>query len=212
MPKKQIEKKSKARDSSAKKDEILNVAAELFLKLGYEGASVNEMARCSGISKETIYRHFKSKRNLFAEVVDKELNHYRSHLDYVLGLGRDADIKEALKLYGKALLKILLDKRTLALRGLIFLESGAQPELGKLYYNLGPNRGYKALEQYFAMKLQSGLKSRFDARKLSRYFAALIIYNLVLEYQCGINRKISEKQLDSHVEEVVDDFLSIYCE
>ena len=210
MQKKQSKPKPSRESSSTKKDEILDVAAGLFLKFGYKGTSVNEMARCSGISKETIYRHFKSKRKLFSEVVDKELQHYRGGPDYVIDPDDHADTKNALKQYGKMLLKILLEQRTLALRGLIFLESGVHPELGELYYKLGPLRGYQVLEKYFDNKLKNGMKSRFDAGKLSRYFASLILYNVMLEYQCGIKREISDKELDDYVNEVVDDFIGLY--
>src|SRR5690606_10698485 len=46
----------------AKEQEVLDVATEYFLKHGYQGASINEMARQSGISKESIYRYFSSKK------------------------------------------------------------------------------------------------------------------------------------------------------
>lgn len=210
MESKQLKPKSGGKKPNAKKDEILNVAAGLFLKFGYKGTSVNEMARCSGISKETIYRHFKSKRKLFSEVLDKELQHYQGEPGYVIDPGEHADTRKALKQYGKMLLNILLEKRTLGLRGLIFLESAVHPELGTLYYDLGPRRGYQVLEEYFDMRLKHGMKSRFDARKLSRYFAALVLYNVMLEYQCGVKRTISEQELDGHVDEVVDDFISLY--
>ena len=61
------------RVSSTKREAILEIASELFLSLGYKGASVNEMSRRSGISKETFYRYFKSKQELFVAVLDKEL-------------------------------------------------------------------------------------------------------------------------------------------
>lgn len=210
MPKKQNKQRPGEEGSSAKRDEILDVATGLFLKYGYKGTSVNEMARCSGISKETIYRHFKNKRRLFSEALDKELKHYQGEPGYVIDPGDQADTKKTLKQYGTMLLKILLERRTLALRGLIFLESGIYPELGKLYYDLGPQRGYQVLEEYFDKKLKNGMKSRFNADKLSRYFSSLILYNVMLEYQCGIKRKISDKELEGYVGEVVDDFIDLY--
>ncbi len=49
----------------AKEQEVLDVATEYFLQHGYRGASINAMARSSGISKESIYRYFSSKQQLF---------------------------------------------------------------------------------------------------------------------------------------------------
>ena len=39
-----------------KEQEVLDVATDYFLAHGYQGASINAMARSSGISKESIYR------------------------------------------------------------------------------------------------------------------------------------------------------------
>ena len=46
----------------AKEQEVLDVATAYFLEHGYQGASINAMARSSGISKESIYRYFKIGR------------------------------------------------------------------------------------------------------------------------------------------------------
>ena len=63
----------------AKEQEVLDVAAAYFLEHGYQGASINAMARSSGISKESIYRYFSSKKQLFEAVIGRELVEYRRH-------------------------------------------------------------------------------------------------------------------------------------
>src|SRR5688572_11569869 len=82
----------------AKEQEVLDVATEYFLQHGYRGASINAMARSSGISKESIYRYFSSKQQLFEAVIGRELIEYRRslhHLDVTL---RSADLRSALKI------------------------------------------------------------------------------------------------------------------
>ena len=76
-----------AQKPKAKEQEVLDVATEYFLKHGYQGASINAMARSSGISKESIYRYFSSKKQLFEAVIGRELMEYRSNLHR---LDRDA--------------------------------------------------------------------------------------------------------------------------
>ena len=51
------------------KESIVRTALELFLKNGYERTSLNQLAREVGITKPAIYHYFKSKDELFHEVV-----------------------------------------------------------------------------------------------------------------------------------------------
>ena len=62
----------------AKEQEVLDVATDYFLAHGYQGASINAMARSSGISKESIYRYFSSKKQLFEAVIGRELAEYQA--------------------------------------------------------------------------------------------------------------------------------------
>src|SRR3954465_270502 len=67
----------------AKEQEVLDVATDYFLAHGYQGASINAMARSSGISKESIYRYFSSKKQLFEAVIGRELVEYRNILTHL---------------------------------------------------------------------------------------------------------------------------------
>ena len=198
--------------NNSKKDEILNVASELFLSQGYKGASVNEMSRRSGISKETFYRYFKSKQALFVAVLDKELQNYLQGLEWLDSLGEDEDMCKTLFYIGTMLLKTVLADRTMALRYLIFHETVARPEIGQVYYAHGPLVAYNALESYFNRQKKKGAVSRFDARTLGIYFTALILHKPVLEFQCGVIKKVKKEELDKYVKNVVKDFLSVYFE
>ena len=62
--------------SADKREEVLDIASENFLSKGFDGTSINVMAREAGISKESIYRYFGSKEDLFMAVVERELSFY----------------------------------------------------------------------------------------------------------------------------------------
>lgn len=49
-------------------EQLLNVAARMFGERGFDGVSVREIARESGVSMAAIYHHFRNKEGLFAEV------------------------------------------------------------------------------------------------------------------------------------------------
>ena len=54
-----------------RKEEILIVALHLFARDGYEAVSVSQIARALGITKGALYRHFKSKRDIFDCIVQR---------------------------------------------------------------------------------------------------------------------------------------------
>ncbi len=56
-----------------KKQELLNIAAKHFAKRGYEGISLDEIAKEAGITKPAIYYHFKNKDALYQEVLLQRL-------------------------------------------------------------------------------------------------------------------------------------------
>ncbi|GAA1843041.1 TetR/AcrR family transcriptional regulator [Asanoa iriomotensis] len=59
------------RDSAASRRAILDAAADLFCRSGYDGAGTRDIARAAGVDARLITRYFGSKEQLFAEVVDE---------------------------------------------------------------------------------------------------------------------------------------------
>ena len=53
-----------ANQSQKKFDRLMEKSKELFWKYGYNGVSVDQIAKEAGISKMTIYKHFSSKEDL----------------------------------------------------------------------------------------------------------------------------------------------------
>jgi TetR/AcrR family transcriptional regulator of autoinduction and epiphytic fitness len=61
------------RDTSRKREAILDAAAQVFAAEGFDTASMDYIAEVSGASKRTVYNHFASKEVLFHGVVDRFL-------------------------------------------------------------------------------------------------------------------------------------------
>ncbi len=51
--------------------QLLQVAADVFARRGYRGASTAELAAMAGVTEPILYRHFESKRDLFVAVIDE---------------------------------------------------------------------------------------------------------------------------------------------
>jgi DNA-binding transcriptional regulator YbjK len=56
-------------------DQVIEGAKAVFLREGFEGASVDEIARDAGVSKATLYSYFPDKQHLFLAVLETECAH-----------------------------------------------------------------------------------------------------------------------------------------
>ena len=61
-----------AEEDSSKRRQILDGARKVFMDLGFDGASMNEIARAAGVSKGTLYVYFADKSRLFEAMVEEE--------------------------------------------------------------------------------------------------------------------------------------------
>ena len=55
-----------------RRNQLVEVAKGVFAELGYDGASVEEIASRAGVSKPIVYEHFGGKEGVYAVVVDRE--------------------------------------------------------------------------------------------------------------------------------------------
>jgi AcrR family transcriptional regulator len=190
-----------------KEQEVLDVATAYFLKHGYQGASINAMARSSGISKESIYRYFSSKKQLFEAVIGRELIEYRNVMNRLDITLKTMDLRTALITIAETVLGAITTDRTLALRRLIFEEARHSPDVGQHYYEIGPEQAYRVLENVFTSRQA---ESDFDAADLSRHFMALISWRIMLERECAVSGALTKAEIRSWSEGIVDDFTKAF--
>lgn len=195
------------RRGNNKREEVLEVAARCFLESGYDGASINAMSRESGISKESIYRYFSSKKELFEAVIDRELTEYQRQLDRIDTIHATMQLREALVVVAETGLTVLTSERTLALRRLVFDEAVRSPELGRHYYSIGPGRAYTTLRKLFA---KHAADSGFDADSLSRYFIAMSSLSIMVDRQCRVAEQPSREEVGRLASTIVDDFIAAF--
>jgi AcrR family transcriptional regulator len=191
----------------AKEQEVLDVATEYFLQHGYRGASINAMARSSGISKESIYRYFSSKQQLFEAVIGRELIEYRRSLHRLDASLRSLELRAALITVAETILGIITTDRTMALRRLIFEEATRSPEVGQHYYKIGPGQAYTVLENVLETHAHH---SDFDIPTLARHFTGLLSWRVTLERQCAVRAEPNAQEIAEIAATLVDDFMKAF--
>ena len=86
-------------------DAILAAACQVFLAQGYQ-ASTAEIARCAGVSEGSLFKHFKTKTDLFLAAMDVQSREQEVQARLMAGVGQAA-LRPTLESYGRHLLKHL---------------------------------------------------------------------------------------------------------
>ena len=86
-----------ARDVLLREQRLLDVATELFLECGFKRASMDEIARRAGASKQTLYARYPSKSALFEAIVERKS---RQIFEAIGPLSDDAPVRETLIRFG----------------------------------------------------------------------------------------------------------------
>lgn len=196
-----------------KKEEVLEIASNCFLTNGFDGTSINVMARDAGISKESIYRYFGSKEDLFEAVIERELKVYQRGMEDTAADYREQTLEEALFHVAETTLKLLTHERAQALRRLVFHMAAAGSKVGRHYYQVGPRIAYQNLQRIFEHHLtdESGeWRAPLGPEKLSLYFMGMVLHPISLERECGVLGELSTRELRRRCREIVGDFIAAF--
>ena len=61
------------KEATERKNEILDAAAVLFMKKGFDNTSTNDILEAVGIARGTLYHHFKSKEEVMDALIDRQM-------------------------------------------------------------------------------------------------------------------------------------------
>lgn len=158
-----------------RRGQILDTATDMFLALGYEGVSVDEIIRTVGGSKTNLYRHFGGKEGLFSAVVVQACDTF---------IGSLATIEvthlapaDGLRLLGRTLLRILLVERHVAFQRLVLAESGRFPAMARLWFESGPERSRSVIAAFLRAKQAEGVLRPGDPDEIAILYHDMIVTN-----------------------------------
>jgi TetR/AcrR family transcriptional regulator, mexJK operon transcriptional repressor len=195
-----------------KRQAILEAAATLFLRNGYLGTSMDEVAALAGVSKQTVYKHFADKQRLFATVVASTIDEVSEPvLDEVGGLGGSDDVETDLRDLARRLLVAVLQPRLLALRRLVIGEVVRFPEAGRTFYERGSERTVAALTAAFETLARRGLLQLEEPALAAAHFNWLVMSApLNAAMLLGHDEPPAGTELTRHADRGVRVFLAAY--
>ena len=156
---------------------IREAATELFLRNGYLGTSMDEIAAQAGVSKQTVYTHFADKERLFTELVLGNTDRADEFVAVMTDLlDRSDDLERDLRDLGRRYVRSVVQPQVLRLRRLVIGEAGRFPDLARTYYERVPERVIATLASCLARLAGRGLLRVDDPPLAARHLVALILW------------------------------------
>jgi TetR/AcrR family transcriptional regulator, mexJK operon transcriptional repressor len=162
-----------------KRAQIRAAARHLFLQHGFQATSTDAIAAAASISKETLYRYYPKKEDLFVDVL-RSLTIER--LFWVQLMERSTEpkntpeLRELLRTTAQGLLETLLQPEYLALLRLIVAESPRFPELGVLFRQTVPAQGFTFFLTLVSTGQRNGVvRAHIDPPTVARMFLGTLL-------------------------------------
>lgn len=192
-----------------RRDHILEVAGKSFMENGYAGTTMSAIASTLGGSKGTLWSYFPSKDVLFDAFLDRATQQFRAELQLKL---READtLERALGRLGEILIAKLTSPDTIALLRLVIGEAGRFPEVGRIYYERGPQPMLELVSGLLQHAMDRGLLRRDDPRHAAQYLVALYSAAFNLTLQIGVRNWPTAAEIRTEAHNAVTLFLRAYA-
>jgi AcrR family transcriptional regulator len=181
---------------------LQKVAANLFLKHGYDGVTIDRIVEMAGGSKSTVYSEFGGKCGLFIKSIEalcRESNESLAQIDYD-GL----DLEQSLKKLAFHILKLITSKRSVELHRLAIAEAAECPEVGEAWYTHGPARTASFI---MAVLERHRSELRYTTACLERIAVMLhdsLTGDILSRHLAGISKQESDADLQRAAKTVVE--------
>jgi TetR/AcrR family transcriptional repressor of mexJK operon len=200
--------------SARQRQAIVAAARDVFLRHGFVGATMDQVAAGASVSKQTLYKQFTDKQNLFAEVV---LETILTDLFERLSTAADtlesaADVREGLRALADGYLHGLLQPEVIRLRRLVIGEADRFPDVGRAWFDQGFERTLVLLGESLQRLAERGdLRPLDDPTMAAYHFAGLVMYQPMNQALfAGTEPRRTEAELRRIAEAAVDVFLAAY--
>ena len=188
------------------RQQILEAAGELFLRDGYANTSIDAVIERVGGSKRAIYSHFGGKDDLLAAMltgISEEVLRTLPDAGDVIG----DDVRASLIQFAGAVMRALMDPRTVALYRLVIAEGARRPELAGIFLRSGPRRAVTGLAQLLSRHAEAGSLAIGNPTATAEHFIGMLRDDTYLEVLLGVRPPLSERAWKPRVIRAVDIFL-----
>ena len=194
-------------EDSSKRRQILDGARKVFMDLGFDGASMGEIARAAAVSKGTLYVYFADKTALFEAILEQEAFHYGQ---VVFNFDPARDVETTLKDFGQAYIHLLCRPGGGSAIRTVMAIAERMPDVGRRYYLRVLDKTINRLADYLKAHVASGDLKIDDCDLAASQFMELSKASLFLPFVFQAAPPPSEERMAEVVDSATQMFLAAY--
>lgn len=207
-----LDQRSSRHGRAPKRAQILVGASEVFREVGFERASVDEIAARAQVSKATVYKHFQDKRTLYAAFLSQEADDLRESVRCMLIRSEPlGDVRLALQHAGERLLALALDPALIRFYRNATAEAERFPEVAQTLFDNGPGAMIEVIADFLWRWHESGALCIEDRREAAIQFVMLCHGDLVVRAQFGVLPNPLQPAIVATVGRAVTTFVRAYA-
>jgi AcrR family transcriptional regulator len=195
-------------EDSSKRRQILDGARQVFMNLGFDGASMGEIARAAGVSKGTLYVYFADKCALFEAIVEEETVQQG---EVVFNLEPGRDVRTTLPEFGHAYIAMLCRPGGGSAIRTVMAIAERMPEVGRRYYERVLERTIKRLAAYLEARVKHGELKIDDCELAASQFMLMCQASLFLPFIFQAAPPPSPARIKTVIDSAVRMFLAAYA-
>jgi len=194
-------------DDSSKRRQIMDGARKVFMELGFDGASMGEIARAAAVSKGTLYVYFADKCALFEAIVEEEA---LQHGQVVFSFDPARDVETTLNEFGRAYIQLICRPSGGSAIRTVMAIAERMPEVGRRYYERVLDKSIKRLAGYLEAHVASGDLAIEDCHLAAAQFMQMCQATLFLPFIFQAAPTPSEERIAKVIDSASRMFLSAY--
>ena len=194
-------------EDSSKRRQILDGASKVFMDLGFDGASMGEIARAAGVSKGTLYVYFADKSRLFEAIVEEQKTE-QSKLAFNFESTRD--VPATLREFGLAYVQLLCRPGGGSAIRTVMAIAERMPEVGRHYYENVLEKTIGRLADYLEARVKNNELAIDDCQLAASQFMLMCQASLFLPLVFQAAPPPSVERMTEVVESATRMFLAAY--
>jgi AcrR family transcriptional regulator len=194
-------------EDSSKRRQILDGARKVFMDLGFDGASMGEIARAAQVSKGTLYVYFADKSALFEAILEQEA---LQHGQVVFNFDPARDAETTLKDFGQAYIHLLCRPGGGSAIRTVMAIAERMPDVGRRYYARVLDKTINRLSDYLKAHVVPGDLEIDDCDLAASQFMELCKASLFLPFVFQAAPAPSEERMTEVVDSATRMFLAAY--
>ena len=194
--------------SEEKREQIVNAAAELFIENGFDGISMDRIAKIAGVSKQTVYSHFGNKEDLFRQCIEGKC---------IAGamtperFNDDLPIDVVLLDLAVHFTQLLMSDEGVKVTRVCVSGAEKYPEVSEMFFEAGPNNIFNLFSAYLQRQVDANALKIENCQYAAWQFMFMVKSEHTFRRLLGLDQNLSEAEIHAYIESCVSLFLRGYA-